>query len=114
MGERWSVKTDSDISRLRQRDKRKWDANSDEDTFLADLEHRQGRPEPFIGLSYSTRLWTFYMFDLMGITLMRRSAAAATRKRSSSGSVTEDSLPSTEILRHALRRANALEPTKAN
>jgi hypothetical protein len=81
---------------------------------MADLEHRQGRPEPFIGLSYSTRLWTFYMFDLMGITLMRRSAAAATRKRSSSGSVTEDSLPSTEILRHALRRANALEPTKAN
>jgi hypothetical protein len=81
---------------------------------MADLERGQGRGEPYIGLSYSTRLWTFYMFDLMGITLMRRSAAAVTRKRSSGSSAAESSLPSTETLRHALRRANALEPMKAN
>jgi hypothetical protein len=81
---------------------------------LTDLERWQGSPEPFIGLSYSTRLWAFYMFDLMGITLMRRSAAAVTRKKSSSDSTAASYLLSTETLRRALRRANDLAPTKAN
>ena len=80
---------------------------------LADLEKWQGS-EPFISLSYSSRLWAFYMFDLMGITLMRRSAAAVTRKKSSNGSTAASYLPSTETLRRALRRANDLAPTKAN
>jgi hypothetical protein len=81
---------------------------------LAELKKGQSSPEPFIGLSYSTRLWAFYMFDLMGISLMRRSAAAVTRKKSSSGSTAASYLPSTETLRRALRRANDLAPTKAN
>ena len=81
---------------------------------LTDVQKWQGSLDPFSGLSYSSRLWAFYMFDLMGITLMRRSAAAVTRKKSSNGSTAASYLPSTETLRRALRRANDLAPTKAN
>jgi hypothetical protein len=87
---------------------------SEAEERLANPGLQQASPELFIGPSYSTKLWTFYMFDLMGITLMRRSAAAATRKKSSNGSIAESYLPSTETLRRALKHANGLAPTKAN
>ena len=77
-------------------------------------EPRLPGPEGLTGLSSSSSLWTFYMFDLMGITLTQRSVAEVMRQKSLRGLRAADSWELTETLRRALERANVSAFSKVN